>query len=886
MKVMKMRFMAQSYLWRGCLGVLLVTLFPYLTYCQDTAFSASYRAAQGHGDKRQLKFEVSVPTAGLYKLHTHVKNKVKTADPSAIETVYATLKWENERPTKRIFFDRHNKGEQVAGIFSLRQGKQYLTFWVPPDISFDGFTISPYNAPKVPEAAQHYQPQILPSEGHPRLWFTQETLALIKARLEQGENHARWEDVKTRAKAAHSFIIDPKQEMFYNEAVEKAAEAKAFYYAMTGDIDVGREAIQLMTDYYSVLEFGNVSYGDISREIGRAIYIGALVYDWCYPLLEQGEKELLRKHMMRLARDMEIGWPPFYGVESIVNGHGNEAQICRDLLAMSIAIYDEDPLPYRYTSYTVLEQLLPMRAFEYQSPRHNQGVDYGAYRFGWEMHAVWLLYRMSGRRVFDENIKNLAYYWLYMRLPNGEMLRDGDMFSLVNNKGRFYWKQPQTMLLAYAYGDDPYIKGEFEREGGLPDNPILFLLVNDPNLKAEHNLQALPLTKTSGTILGSMVVRTGWDNRPQSEDVIAEIKGGGYIFGNHQHPDAGAIQLYHHGFLVGDIGLYLSYGPPYDFNFNKRSISHSMLLVRDPKEPLLFRTEANDGGARFNQRFPRTPEEVTSDAWFDNGVVCSSSFGPSRISPRFNYFKADLTGAYTSKVSSYVRGFCFLKLNRKDIPAIIILTDDITSADSSFAKYWQINTLNSPDTLGDGWVLHSEASGFRGKAFVSMLLPKTSDREVDILSGKRANSTFEFQYEPKSSRPEANAHRIMVSPKKKEKHHRFIALFQVGGEETGKLPLRFQEEQGRYSLVIEDQVVNLGGGSHLQQDRLVLTVPSKKSHYQVLITDLQAGYWHIKTGAGDFFRNVKVMPGENTLHFEADPGVYQVMPGRLYQEEK
>src|SRR5690606_28503276 len=119
----------------------------------------------------------------------------------------------------------------------------------------------------------------------------------------------------------------------------------------------------------------------ISREIGRAIYTGALVYDWCYPLLEQGEKELLRKHMMRLARDMEIGWPPFYGVESIVNGHGNEAQICRDLLAMSIAIYDEDPLPYRYTSYTVLEQLLPMRAFEYQSPRHNQGVDYGAYRF-------------------------------------------------------------------------------------------------------------------------------------------------------------------------------------------------------------------------------------------------------------------------------------------------------------------------------------------------------------------------------------------------------------------------------------------------------------------------------------------------------------------------
>jgi len=44
---------------------------------------------------------------------------------------------------------------------------------------------------------------------------------------------------------------------------------------------------------------------------------------------------------------------------------------------MSIAVYDEDPVPYRYTSYLVLEQLVPMRKFEYQSPRHNQGVDYG-----------------------------------------------------------------------------------------------------------------------------------------------------------------------------------------------------------------------------------------------------------------------------------------------------------------------------------------------------------------------------------------------------------------------------------------------------------------------------------------------------------------------------
>src|SRR5690606_6075355 len=126
-------------------------------------------------------------------------------------------------------------------------------------------------------------------------------------------------------------------------------------------------------------------------------------------------KEFFRNRMMRIARKMDPGWPPFE--ESIINGHGNEAQINRDLLAMSIAVYNEDPEPYKFISYLVLEQLVPMRAFEYQSPRHNQGVDYGAYRFGWEMHAAWLFYRMSGQHVFDPNIRKVPYFWRYMKLP-------------------------------------------------------------------------------------------------------------------------------------------------------------------------------------------------------------------------------------------------------------------------------------------------------------------------------------------------------------------------------------------------------------------------------------------------------------------------------------
>ena len=400
------------------------------------------------------------------------------------------------------------------------------------------------------------------------------------------------------------------------------------------------------------MEFGNIL--DITREMGRAIYAASEVYDWCYDLLTPSEKEIIYKNLMRLADDMEAGWPPFK--QSVVNGHGNEAQICRDLLSMSIAIYDENPVPYQYTSYIILENLVPLRNFEYQSPRHNQGVNYGSYRFGWDMHSAWLFYRMTGKPVFDDNIKDVRKFWQYMRVPDGQMLRDGDGFT-AGKPGEFsYWKSPQTMLLNYAYAKDPLVKAEFERQGGLPGNPVLYLLLNDPNLKPESGMESMPLTMDFGKVLGSMVARTGWNIGLNSNDVVAEIKGGGYHFANHQHADAGSIQLYYRGFQFGDIGVYKFYGTPYDLNFNKRSIAHSMMLAVDPEEKFL-KTESNDGGVRFNQRFPRTPEEVQTDPLFDNGKVLSADFGPSKLKPYFSYFKADLTGAYTDITKEKKKNF-------------------------------------------------------------------------------------------------------------------------------------------------------------------------------------------------------------------------------------
>ncbi|WP_293897754.1 hypothetical protein [Sphingobacterium sp. UBA5670] len=851
-----------------------------------TSYGQQAKVTSIKGNGQRLQVQVDIPTAGVYTLVSEGEvtdlDKIKAADKTGMMTLYAMIDVRAARSTKRIVFDSFKGAKQDLGKFYFEKGKQMIGMQLPAYFKIKAVSINAFVPPVAPAAAENYKSKIVPPAGHPRLWVNKESLPVVKARLEEAEHLEAWGKVKTLAQQPVQFIFDPNKEMFYDEKLERAIESKAFYYLMSGDEKIGREAVRLADQYLTMLEFGNVSYGDITRELGRAIYTGALVYDWCFSLLDVRVKTNLHKNMMRLAQDMEIGWPPFFGIESIINGHGNEAQVSRDLLAMSIALYDEDPVPYKYTSYSILEELVPMRKFEYQSPRHNQGVDYGGYRFGWEMHGAWLYYRMLGYPVFDDNIKNMPYYWLYMRTPDGKMLRDGDMFNVkYNSSADFYWKNPQTMLLCYAYSGNPVIKAEFVKQGGLPDNPILFLLLNDPKLKPDFDREKMPLTKDFGPVLGSMVARTGWSEEKGSSDVVAEIKGGGYHFGNHQHADAGALQIYHHGIQVGDLGLYLSYGSPYDFNFNKRSVAHSMLLVRDPAEPLLFRTKTNDGGTRFSQRFPRTVEEVLSDSWYHTGEIRASAFGKDPIQPSYSYYNMDLTAAYTAKVKSYAKSFLFLNLKRKDVPAVIVLLDELETNDKKFEPYWQINTLEKPVRSETGFVLTSKFKNVAGATYVDLLKPQLKDCAVKLYSGDSTAFVFGDLYQVKSPWPEARGTRIMVSPKQESDQVSYASVFQMTESGSSKLPVYAEEKANYYLIRVADRLLVVAKPNQYLNEPIEFAVPGDQS-YEVVVVGLKDGFWNMKSSLKNSSFNINVLKGNHTTSWKSKAETIYLSPGRQY----
>lgn len=823
-----------------------------------------------------LVFQVKTPQAGRYWIRTHAATDAQgteTMRRAASKTASLRLMVSvgGSRPTKRVVFVPWSPAgscTQAIGKFEFTGAEQDIRIWLPAGLRLDGLQIVPYTAPKIPPEAGAYRPAVVPPASRPRLWVNAQSLPEVRARLDRGENAPSWAKLRRWASKPLKFQVAPDAEVGYNTALETAAASKAFVHLMTGDRALGREAVALVRDYLAAVQFDNLL--DITREIGRAIYCGALVYDWCYDVMTPDDRDSIRKSLMRLADDMEIGWPPF--LQSIVNGHGNEAQINRDLLSMAIAVYDEDPLPYRYCAYRVLEELVPMRKFEYQSPRHNQGVSYGPYRFGWDMHAAVLFQRMTGKPVFDPNIGEVFKFWLYMRLPHDQMLRDGDGFS----DGRPV-NLGLTPLLVYAYTGDPIAKGDFLRQNGLAGDPLMVLLLNDPDLKPEPSLALLPPTLDFGPVLGSMVARTGWDFGPKSTDVVVEMKGGGYHFGNHQHCDAGSFQIYYRGLQAVDLGQYHFYGTPYDSGFCKRSVAHSMLFAVDPNEKFPG-TPANDGGTRFVRTCPRTPQQATSDPMFANGRQISSSFGPSAKRPAFSYFAVDLKSAYSDKIREYVRTFCFLTLDDPQTPAVLVVLDNMTTAKPEFKKYWQVNTLNPPQTTADGVTLRNTAGGLNGRVDVRMLRPTADQRRLEILSGADAYSVFGQPFTPPDpKKPEANGHRVVFSPKTAQARDVFLTVMPIADAQAPQLPVTLVESPTTFTLTLGDRVVVLSKTGRPVDQAFSVSVAGDRSH-PLLLAGLAPGRWEIRGQDGTLRIDAPVEAGRNTTFVVVPGGRITVCP--------
>ena len=800
-----------------------------------------------------VKFtRVNVPKDGYYRFYLRVEG------PRSNAYMRLGIPGFPSTQTTMMRASMHSGDQREIGVYPMKQGEQTVSVVLPKTLVLTELFCT-FDGPRpLPKEFAEYDPPVKP-QGRPRLLVDQESLKRIRKYLDHPEMRNALERIRQHAANGAKFEPTPGAEVVSQPGLQQKLIADAFFALVNDDKKLARETAETLHKYITVLTgFPGANY---FYDIRDAISTAAIVYDWCYNELTPQERRDIIAAFYRLVIRLEVSWPPLR--QSIVNGHGNGGQITIGPLSFAIACFDEDPEPYRIIARRVLTELVPMKAYEYRSPLHPQGSNYGSWRMWADQFCATLFRLACGKEVFDPNVYRTPIYWQMLRLPDTFYFEEGDIWGFT--------RPPQnleaSLLFAMAGSRDPSVKGFYLGIGGDSAMPLYHLLLNDPELKPVKPADAsLPNSYYFGPFHGSLLARTGWWN-----DEAAVYCIGGLKFNtNHEHFDVGSFQIWYRGLLAADIGEYQSsYGNTYDWNFDKRSISHNMLRVYDPEE--WFGRYDNDGGTRFVLKGARTPEDYEKNPMYDYGTNRSVSIGPDKMRPVWSVMATDLTNAYSKKIRRYMRLFVFLNQNEKDRPATFLVCDLAESSKAEFKKIYQVSTY-LPPVLKPNFIGLANENG--GRADVNIYLPKQV-KITDFANEKSASNPFVGkQYElPVPGTEGHHAHRIEVTPAEARTFDTFLTHYGIRAENAKPFAEGYTELANAHLVRSGKFLVTLPKKDELISTPVTFDVPQGGA--QVLCVYLAPGKWH---AAG---YNFTVKKGENTLFLAAPAGSLEVAPGEL-----
>ncbi len=367
------------------------------------------------------------------------------------------------------------------------------------------------------------------------------------------------------------------------------------------------------------------------------------------------------------------------------------------------------------------------------------------------------------------NAVNGAWYKIYLTQPDGSMANFGDGGESVPFSGR----DNQGMAILNAHFPDGHFVtfmnsvGDPWNDGASGQLEIIYRLmlwpyVNGPSPQPYSNL---PLSRRFGP---DILIRTGWGATDTFLTYTSSLHGT-----YHRHDDGGTFTLYDQAPMIQGQP-YISLDQVY-VNYNRRTIGANTLRIYDPNDcwkdngstcgqdyygnPLV-----NDGGqlTAFRRYYPQFPnnEFQISRAW--SGTLYSDSTWSARYSaidpvnqPTFfagtayEHLANDLTASYvnaysgsgdnpTAKVSSssgVVRELVHFQPTLGTLNPIVIF-DRVNSTNASFAKSWNIHTVNAPTlngstaiAAGDTTTTNVATTQFdngTGRVFIKHLLPANS----------------------------------------------------------------------------------------------------------------------------------------------------------------
>ena len=481
-------------------------------------------------------------------------------------------------------------------------------------------------------AGEYYNaPPVIPPAEHPRLFARKSDIPQMRAQLEIKENIEMWKRVQQNADTDTNchLDLDPSKPSNHNHSYISVIESSAFLYLIdnNGNRKYGEKAIECYKNYVNSLVC-MTQYTYQTRELGYTMFIGSMVYDWCYDLLSEEDKQLFINTMISYAMQMEVGWPPVG--QGNFTGHGVEDQYMTDLISVAIALYDERPDLYQLIGGRFFDEIIPAQNFLYAGGALTEGPLYGSLRFGLCVMNQWIFRRMGYDNLYSRENENALYAYIMSLKPSGEPIVYGDEYGR-NTRG-VYSPTAYSFFVGYTYYKNPYFKymlyklnptGANLGQGNGVISPVLHLLLNVEEVE-QKNVSDLPTALYSGGSSASILAKTTWDDNSSDDGINVRMNFNQYFTGSHEHADSGMFSIDYKGALAMDSGIYesapwldengknvtnLAYGSDHDVNYHKQAIAHNAMLVRGDGQTYTYGYQYSkvDSGGQLGNKVRKSP---------------------------------------------------------------------------------------------------------------------------------------------------------------------------------------------------------------------------------------------------------------------------------------
>ena len=485
---------------------------------------------------------------------------------------------------------------------------------------------------------------------------------------------------------------------------------KALAYQLYDDPYYGYQAIYALKNYLATLKIYYIT-GDQYRQFGDVGFTVACIYDWCYDLLTEEDKNqiiaatenVVFKGSNEKGVKFEIGFPPTD--QTAIVGHGAEYQLLRDYLSFSIAIYDENPTWYDYIGARFYYDFLPSRNYFFTTMEINpQGTSYLSLRHNATIYSAWLCISGTGVNPYKGLHETLKSFAAYEYAP-GYIFTDGDG-PVIQGTDKF---RDAEFMIAYLY-DDPTLLALAEMTLG--DTKLthvtqgigctIYTIIRGKGTQPDADpYENMDLVQYNPSPLGQYISREAW-NTTDSVAVFMKLKE--RHTSNHEHGDAGAFQIYYKGMLTSEGGVYNDYNNILTQKYYKTSLGHNTLLIKNHKKS----DQYNVG----EQRLPKTPttiEQWITEEQYETGTITGHEHAytdETKSSPKYVYLAGDITKAYDADPKSqfytvsYVgRRMLTVYTGDEDFPMAFFVYDDISSMNVAFKKTFllQITSSDAPE---------------------------------------------------------------------------------------------------------------------------------------------------------------------------------------------